>query len=42
MCSWISSECTFIGSTVIGTIVKAAQTLASAGYRPRARCCLQR
>lgn len=27
------SECTFIGSTVIGTIVKAAQTLASAGYR---------
>ena len=27
------SECTFIGSTVIGTIVKAARTLASEGYR---------
>jgi anti-anti-sigma factor len=27
------SECTFIGSTVIGTIVKAAHTLARQGYR---------
>jgi anti-anti-sigma factor len=27
------SECTFIGSTVIGTIVKAAQRLARAGHR---------
>jgi anti-anti-sigma factor len=27
------SECTFIGSTVIGSIVKAAHTLARHGYR---------
>jgi anti-anti-sigma factor len=27
------TECSFIGSTVIGTIVKAARTLASEGYR---------
>jgi anti-anti-sigma factor len=27
------SECSFIGSTVIGTIVEAAQRLARAGYR---------
>jgi anti-anti-sigma factor len=27
------SECTFIGSTVIGTIVKAARARASEGYR---------